>query len=250
MNLHSNSASRRFPVLFCASVVALFVVGPALLSGVAGPRIERGGNDAPRIERGGNAVATGLAPDKGKFRILVGGQQVGTEEFEITPSGGGWLAKGTSEIQSAQGPAQRVTGTLQLHADGVPDHYEWSTDGAKKASSAIGFANNVATIELRLDGRKPFTQTFTFNSPMVVVLDNNLYHQYVVLAHLYDWSKGGAQNFAVLVPQDMTPGTVTVDSQQNELRVKSEDNELDLYLESGRLVRIVAPAANAEIIRE
>ena len=237
MNLHSNSAFRRFPFLFSASVVALLVAGPALLSGAA-------------AHHSSNTPVTGLAPDKGKFRILVGGHQVGTEEFEITPSGGGWLAKGTSEIQSAQGPAQRVTGTLQLHADGVPDHYEWSTDGAKKASSAIGFANNVATIELRLDGRKPFTQTFTFNSPMVVVLDNNLYHQYVVLSHLYDWSKGGAQNFSVLVPQDMTPGTVTVDSQQNELRVKSEDNELDLYLESGRLVRIVAPAANAEIIRE
>jgi hypothetical protein len=261
MNVNLNSATRRrFSIYLCAAALALFLGGSALLSN-ASPRMARGGNnDAPRTARNGsNAVATGLAADKGKFKILVGGQEVGTEQFEITASGGGWLAKGTSEIKSAQGPAQHITGSLQLHADGVPNHYEWSTDGAKKASSAIGFANNIATIELKLEGMKPFTQTFTFTSPMVVVLDNNLYHQYVVLSHLYDWSKGGAQNFSVLVPQEMTPGTVTVDSlgsqavggaKQDELRVKTDDNELDLYLDSGKLVRIVAPAANAEIVRE
>jgi hypothetical protein len=258
MNVQSNPAVRtRISVFLSVAALALFLGGSALLSS-ASPRIAREASEAPRMERSGNAVATGLAADKGKFRILVGGQEVGSEQFEITPSAGGWLAKGTSEIKSAQGPAQHITGSLQLHADGVPNHYEWSTDGAKKASSAIGFANNTATIELKLDGMKPFTQTFTFNSPMVVVLDNNLYHQYVVLSHLYDWSKGGAQNFAVLVPQEMTPGTVTVDAlpssdsggSKQELRVKTEDNELDLYLDSGKLVRIVAPAANAEIVRE
>ena len=35
-----------------------------------------------------------------------------------------------------------------------------------------------------------------------------------------------------------------------ELQVKTEDLELDLYLENQRLVRIVAPNANAEIVRE
>jgi hypothetical protein len=34
------------------------------------------------------------------------------------------------------------------------------------------------------------------------------------------------------------------------LRVKSEDLELDLYLDGQRLVRIVAPSSNAKIIRE
>jgi hypothetical protein len=34
------------------------------------------------------------------------------------------------------------------------------------------------------------------------------------------------------------------------LRVRTEDNELDLYLDGPKLMRVVAPAANAEIIRE
>jgi hypothetical protein len=200
----------------------------------------------------------GFVVDKGKFRIMVNGQQVGKEDFEIGPSGSDWVAHGSAEIQSPQGNTH-VTGTLTVHADGTPAHYEWATQGAKKASAVIGFNGMSATVELQLQGARPFTQQFTFTSPLVVVLDNNLYHQYEILAHLYDWEKKGAQSFSVLVPQELTPGTVTVDSmgeqelsgkKVQELRVRTEDNELDLYVDGPKLMRVVAPAANAEIIRD
>ena len=147
-----------------------------------------------------------------------------------------------------------------MHADGTPVSYEWSTQGPKKASSTITFSGPVATIELRLEGRRPFTQQFTFNSPQIAVLDNNLYYQYAVLARLYDRDKKGVQTFSVLVPQELTPGSVTVQSlgEQNsnsgkkleELVVKTEDLEVDLFLDGERLVRIVAPSTNAEIVRQ
>lgn len=199
-----------------------------------------------------------FAPEKGKFKIFVNGQQVGKEEFEIGSSGGDWLVRGNAEIQGPQG-STRVTGTLNLKPDGTPLRYEWSAQGAKKASASIEFAGANANVELHLEGARPYTQTFTFNSPHVAVLDNNLYHQYAVLARLYDWNAKGAQTFAVLVPQDMAPGMVTVESlgkqdaggaKLEELRVKTEDLELDLFLDGQKLVRIVAPASNAEIIRE
>jgi hypothetical protein len=193
--------------------------------------------------------------EKGKFRILIGGQQVGKEDFEIGMSGANWTAHGSSEIQTPQG-AEHVSGTLALRPDGTPVRYEWSTAGAKKAAAAIAFDGPVATVELRLENARPFTQRFTFESPRVTVLDNNLYHQYVILARQYDWSKKGPQSFAVLVPQEMTPGTVTVealgkpDGKLEELRVKTEDLELDLFLDNMKLVRILAPASNAEILRD
>jgi hypothetical protein len=202
--------------------------------------------------------AGGFVPEKGKFHIVVNGQEVGREEFEIAPSGSNWVAHGTSELQTAQG-ATKVSGTLEFHADGTPAKYEWSTQGAKKASANIAFNGPTATIELHVEGARPFTQQFTFNSPQVVVLDNNLYHQYAVLARLYDWNKKGVQTFSVLVPQEETPGTLTVESvglqdvdgkKFEELQVKTEDIELDLYLEGERLMRIVAPAANAQIVRD
>jgi hypothetical protein len=199
-----------------------------------------------------------FAPEKGSFRILVNGQQIGKEEFEIGQNGGNWVAKGNSEIQTADG-ATRVSGSLELHADGTPVSYEWSTQGAKKAGATINFSGPTATIELRLDGRRPFTQQFTFASPQIAVLDNNLYYQYAVLARLYDRSKKGVQTFSVLVPQELTPGTLTVQSlgEQNagggkkleQLVVRTEDLEVDLFLDGDKLVRIVAPSTNAEIDR-
>jgi len=196
--------------------------------------------------------------DKGKFRILVNGQEAGKEEFETSPSGDNWVARGTAEVQSPQG-ATRVTGTLELRPDGTPLHYEWSAQGPKKAAATINFNGTVANIELRLEGMRPFSQAFTFSSPRVAVLDNNLYHHYAILARLYDWNQKGAQTFSVLVPQEMTPGTVTVESlgkqesgggKLEELRVKTEDLEIDLFLDGARLQRLVSPSANAEIVRE
>jgi hypothetical protein len=198
-----------------------------------------------------------FTPEKGSFRILVNGQQMGKEEFEIGQSGDKWIAKGSSEIQTPDG-VTHVTGTLQLHADGTPVSYEWSTLGTKKAGASVSFNGPVATIELRLEGRRPFTQQFTFNSPQIAVLDNNLYYQYAVLARLYDRDKKGVQTFSVIVPQELTPGSLTVESlgQQSvdgkkldELAVKTEDLEVDLYLDDQKLVRIVAPSNNAEIDR-
>jgi len=198
--------------------------------------------------------------DKGSFKIMVNGQQAGKEDFEISPNGGGgdWQAHGNAEIQTAEGTT-RISGTLQFHTDGTPVRYEWSTQGAKKAGAVITFSGSVANIELRAEGKQTYSQQLTFNSPQVAILDNNLYHQYAVLAGLYDRDKGGTQSFAVLVPQELTPGTVTIDSLGNrdvdgkkyeELRVKTEDLEVDLYLDGKKLMRIVAPGSNAEIIRQ
>jgi len=204
------------------------------------------------------AAASIFTQDKGKFRILVSGQQAGKEEFEIGPSGENWTAHGSTEIQTSQGAAH-VNGSLELRPDGTPLHYEWSTTGAKKAGATIVFNGVTASVELRLEGMRPFTQQFTFNSPRVAILDNNLYYQYAVLARLYDWNQKGAQTFSVLVPQEMTPGTITVESlgkqdvagaKLEELRVKTEDLEIDLFLDGQRLVRLVSPSANAEILRE
>ncbi len=212
---------------------------------------------AVAVAAGSNPVPI-FAPDKGTFRIVVNGQQAGREEFEIAPSGGDWIARGRAEIQAGQG-VTRVTGTLELHGDGTPVRYEWSTEGAKQASGVITFDGAAASTELHVGSAQPYTQQFKFNSSQIVILDNNLYEQYAVLARLYDWDKKGAQTFSVLVPQSLTPGTVTVEwlgkqpvggKELDELRVKTEDLELDIYLDGPHLERIVAPASNAEILRD
>ena len=201
-----------------------------------------------------------LTADKGKFNILVDGKSLGHEEFEITPGGSGWVAKGSTHLTVEGAPPTTVTGTLVLAPDGDPISYDWTSRADKTNGAHVDFSNGVAKMTLQMEGARPFEQELTFNSPRVLVLDNNLYHQYAILSHVYDWTHRGEQTFSVLIPQQLTPGTIKVDSagtvsadgkSYDGLTVKTADIELTLYLDSNhRLMRLEVPASKAAVIRE
>ena len=202
-----------------------------------------------------------LAADKGKLRILLSGQPVGTEEFEVAASGESWMARGSVELKPATGAPAQVTSALRLQPDGTPLSYEWTARAGKKYGAQILFENGVAKINQEVEGAKPFQQELTFASPRIAVLDNNVYHHYAILARLYDWLKRGAQTFPVLIPQDFnTPGTITVEATGTKtaagqsyagLRVSTADLEVLLYLDAGhRLMRLEVPSANVVVLRE
>jgi hypothetical protein len=226
-----------------------------------------------------NAAASGaalFAQDKGKLTIKLDGQNVGHEEFEIMQSGGGWIAKGDDEIKPSGGLTSKVSGSLTLLPDGSPVAYEWTAQAEKKNGAHILFANGIASVTVEMEGARPctpdeikdpnrkqpcfFEQNLSFESPHIVVLDNNLYYQYAVLPRLYDWSKRGPQTFSVLIPQELMPGTITaeaigsakLDGKSYEgFRVNTTDLEVDLYLDSAhRLMRLEVPAAKVSVIRD
>jgi len=201
-----------------------------------------------------------LAQDKGKFTIQLNGQTVGHEEFEISPTSGGWSAQGTTDLKAPDFPATRVTGTLTLQPDGAPVSYVWSSQAEKTNGAHIVFANGVAKITLQMQGARPFQQDLSFGTPLIAVLDNNLYYQYGVLARVYDWSKRGTQNLPVLIPQELTPGSVSVEStgsvtakgkSYDGLRVTTSDLEVLLFLDSNhRLMRLEVPSAKVSVARD
>ncbi|HET8924258.1 MAG TPA: hypothetical protein VFN26_14810 [Candidatus Acidoferrum sp.] len=198
--------------------------------------------------------------DKGKFAIKLDGQTVGHEEFEIAPSGGGWTAKGTANINPPGGAPSKITGALTLQPDGAPIAYDWTAQAEKTNGAHVLFTNGVAKITLEMQGAHPYDQTFSFGTPLVAVLDDNLYHQYAVLARIYDWSKRGAQTLPVLIPQELTPGSITVESTGSAsadgktyegLKVSTSDLEILLLLDGNhRLMRLEVPSAKVSVIRE
>jgi hypothetical protein len=198
--------------------------------------------------------------DKGKFKVLLDGKTVGQEEFDISPSGVGWIAKGTNHFTVEGTPPATVTGNLSLSADGAPISYDWTSQSNKNSSARILFVNGVAKMTVQLGSAHSFEQDLTFTSPLIVVLDDNLYYQYALLARVYDWNRRGTQTFSVLVPQELLPGTITVDwagalsaeSKAYEgLKVTTSDLEVILYLDSNhRLMRLEVPASKAAVIRE
>jgi len=201
-----------------------------------------------------------LTPDKGKFRIVLDGQTVGDEEFEISPAGGTWTARGTTSAHAPGGTDIKATGQLKLSADGTPIRYDWSAQAQKKATGAVDFVNGTAKCAANLGTGSPLMKDFKFDSPRIAVLDNNLYYQYALLAQIYDWKAAGKQTFPVVIPQDLTPGSISVESiglQQSgsasydTLRVSSPDLEILLYLDATHhMLRLEVPAAKVTIQRE
>ena len=199
-------------------------------------------------------------PDKGKFSVQLDGKTIGHEEFEIAPSAGGWLAHGTTTIKSDSGAETKVTGNLTMQPDGSPVAYDWKSQTDKTNGAHILFANGIAKIVLEMQGARPFEQDLTFGAPLVAILDNNLYHQYAVLARIYDWNKRGIQQLPVLIPQELTPGTITVEATGSAsskgktyegLRVTTSDLEIDLLLDSNhKLMRLEVPSAKVAVVRE
>jgi hypothetical protein len=207
-----------------------------------------------------NKTAGIFIPDKGKFTIQLDGQTVAHEDFEIAPAASGWVARGTTELKIPKTPTSTVTGTLTMQPDGTPVSYEWTSQAEKTNAANILFANGVAKVTLQMQGARPFQQDMSFGAPLVAVLDNNLYHQYEILARLYDWNRRGPQTFPVLIPQELTPGSITVEStgettvagkSYEALRGVTSDLQVMLYLDKEhRLQRFEVPSAKVVITRE
>jgi hypothetical protein len=207
-----------------------------------------------------NKTAGIFIADKGKFTIQLDGQTVAHEDFEIALAANGWVARGTTELKIPKTPTSTVTGTLTMQPDGTPLSYDWTSQAEKTNAANILFANGVAKVTLQMQGARPFQQDMSFGAPLVAVLDNNLYHQYEILARLYDWNKRGPQTFPVLIPQELTPGSITVEStgeatvagkSYEALRGVTSDLQVMLYLDKEhRLQRFEVPSAKVVITRE
>jgi len=229
--------------------LCVLVVGAIASSAVA--------HRAPRAQiKSPSAPGAVMTSDKGKFRIVINGDTVGTEDFDISSSEGKWVVRGTTEAHAPGGTDMKTTGELHLNPDGTPVHYAWSTDAPKKVSGTVDFDSGTAKTFTDFGGAHPYPQDFKFASPRVVVLDNNLYEQYAVLARLYDWTAGGEQSFSVLIPQDITPGSIKVSAAGavgglSVLVVKSADLEIHLFCDANhKLIRLEVPASRVVVERE
>jgi len=245
-----------------AAAALAFGTGAAMMPGSPAWTAESSAGPLQKQKDKKQAVQAGVfVEEHGTFHVQVDGQPAGTEQFEIKSDAGEWTARGNAEVPSENGATSKVTGKLELAPDGAPLKYEWSATSPRKAAATIVFEGTKAKSELRVEGATPFTQEFNFQSPPVIILDNNMYHHYAVLARIYDWEHKEPKTYSVLIPQDVTPGTITVDyggpqaldgQKVDVLRVRSVDLEIELYCDGAdhRLVKLEVPAAKAVITRE
>jgi hypothetical protein len=199
-------------------------------------------------------------PDKGAFRILLNGTEVGTEQFETASSGNAEIVRSETVIRVPGQPETRSSGELRVSADGTPLGYKWTAQSDKKASGSVEFVDGSTKTFIDLGaGKDPYEQDFVFPSPHLAILDSNLHYQYALVALLYDWNAKGQQTFPVLIPQDVTPGTISVLSLGSKtvdgaslqaLRINTTDLEVVAYFDAKhRLIRLEVPTANVAVVR-
>lgn len=202
-----------------------------------------------------------LQSQKGQLRVLRSGQPIGTERYEIIATATEVQSRGELEI-TVDDVSFRQSSTLLLSADLMPRQYELKMEEPEKSWRRVEFSAGKATMRYPLAQGKEDVQEFVFGSDRVAVL--GLYHEFALLARLYDASQGGAQTLRVFVPATGQPGVATVEMKRVETRevdgqpvpvrefsVTTEDSQLQLWItESGRLVRLLAPLENIEVVAE
>jgi len=202
-----------------------------------------------------------LDAQEGRLRILLNGQPVGEERYRITRTATEIQTR--SDVEFTVGDRKvRESSSLLLGADLAPRHYEWKMEEPKGAWLRLQFEGTVGTIRYPLPDGKQDEQVFDFATTRLALLDNNVFHHFLLLAALYDFQAGGVQTIKVFVPQAVQPGeaqvelkgveTLPVDGRPQPVRhllVTTADNRIELWLtESGRFVRLQAPLANVEVV--
>lgn len=206
-------------------------------------------------------AAAAQESQQGRLRILLDGQPIGSERYEIARTATEVHARGEIELQL--GPDKlRQTSSLLLSADLAPRSYESKMEAPEKTWRRVEFAGGDATIVFPRSDGKEEEQVFKFGTPRVALL--GLYHHFLLLAQLYDYAAAGPQTIKVFIPQSVQPGearvelvgveTLTVDGRLQPVRqlsVTTEDNQVQLWVtESGRFVRLAAPREKVEVVPE
>ncbi len=182
-----------------------------------------------------------LAPVKlehGRFTILKDGKKVGFEDFSIAKRGAGYSVEGKITLGDVM-----ISSQMELDDKLAVVSYQVSS---REGSIAVKVTRPVSELQTVVNGE---TSSADFRFPEGgVVLDNNLFHHYLILLYR---AQAGQNSFSVFVPQDMRVGTATVRStapRTYELAVGDVRLQATVDGEGG-LSRLVVPAANVVVER-
>lgn len=205
--------------------------------------------------------------EKGSFKILVEGEPKGSEEFEIVPSGSQVLAKGAIRLTVSRGDVPvnySMQSEVVMKPNGDPISYTMvqKTPGYA-ATIKMNFTLDKATAEFNT-GSGTERREYQLDSD-VTILDDNVFHHYILLVHRYDFDKGGLQEFSAFIPQESLGGILRVILKGDEraeidgkpvdvqhLLVDTNDLKMDLFVEGKdhRLVKIEVPSSKVVVVRQ
>lgn len=202
----------------------------------------------------------------GSFRILFSGEEIGLEKFEIVE--GGQRIKASAEIRlTVERGTDKVTfvvqAVLEFNRFFEPISYQITQEsGPNKTKAQVAFKDGVSEASYA-SGKETDTRQINLRKD-VLVLDDNVFHQYIILVKRYDFAKGGVQEFSAFVPQQFIAGSVSVSDKGMEdvqlrngnmklqhLLVDTGELQISLWLNEKReLLKLAVPKSHVEVVRE
>ncbi|MBI3894852.1 MAG: hypothetical protein HY313_02865 [Acidobacteria bacterium] len=197
------------------------------------------------------------------FTILSGGRRIGAERFTITRGPAGLEAIGELQLETAGNPKVSERSSLQTSANLKPLLYERRQEAPQKGTLTVKFEPSGTTLTSQTESGSQ-EQIFLLPDHDLVVLDTNFFHHYEFLIRLYDLARPGPQSFAVFVPQEALPGTISLAYQGKEnlpggeipgeldhFQAMTEEVKIEIWATpGGEIQRLLIPQASLEIVRQ
>jgi hypothetical protein len=214
--------------------------------------------------------------DSGSFGVYIGGRRVATESFRVEQ--GSTMSLAHSELRVEDGTARVAqSAEMEIEPNGDLHRYEWQEYQPQKAELTVLPNDEFLTEHITPN---PVTKDKSQELPHLlphstVILDDNFFSHREILAWRYlaagCRSEGGSlkcnlapAQFGVLIPNQHASTTVSMEYKGREkviikgapkelgaFRLQTEAGDWFLYLdENQKLVRIVIPSENTEILRD
>lgn len=204
--------------------------------------------------------------DSGIFEIFLAGRAVGSETFKIHAFAGKVEAQAEIHLRmQQQGKTVEVQSSSHLVLDPQlrPVTYAWSQKGPQSSGLDADFRDKLTRVRyMTVTGA---TDDREFDLPHdVLVLDDNVFYQYQLIAIKYQAMGGGRQTFRVFVPQEALPSSLTVEDMGNatsategvtanlrHLLITTDVTHIDLWFDAQQHIqRVSVPGVQLEAVRK
>jgi hypothetical protein len=204
--------------------------------------------------------------DQGSFKIFFNGEQIGEERFQIVADTSNFRAFAEIHL-TVEREKDKATFTikpvLQFKKTFEPISYQvLQESGSNRMKAQVSFKPGRSEAIYETNQQKDPREIEL--KPDVVVLDDNVFHHYILLARRYDFLKGGMQNFPAFIPQQFLAGTISIEDKGMEkvalggstvslqhLFVDSGELQFSLWLnERHELIKISVPKSNVDVVRQ
>jgi hypothetical protein len=204
--------------------------------------------------------------EEAQFEVSVAGKEIGREKFSIQGSGDSVRSNSTMTFRDPANSRQSVKMETELTMDDrfVPRSYQIRTDVSGKKGILRGtFTSGQGSFEI-ITAAGPPSKTGLLVGEHYIVLDTNVFHHFVFIARLFDFSsKEKSQSLEVVIPQELQNGLlkiseiaiekITIRGKRRELHHLKADSgqmQIDLWVDDQHILyKIALPVKEIEVVR-